>query len=128
MSRGLWIGVALVAFVLGVLSSNHVIGAYRLVSGGGEQQCLTRQVCVGDEVRQIFTNDVTDKVGGLTLRICGEGSSARYDFVLDLVEGTPCASGVYYLEFRDQTTRTLVRVAQGRIETIRRGPLHVIDF
>jgi hypothetical protein len=106
MSRVLWDGVF--AFVAGVLSSNYVVGAWQMVRGSTEQRCLTRSVCAGDDIRQVF--DHRDQIGGLTLRICGEGSGARYDAGADLVAGTPCASDTYALEFR------------------RRGPLHVIDF
>jgi hypothetical protein len=123
----LTIALLALAFAAGVASSSNMIGFGRLLQGDVEVRCVERSACVGDTV-DAFLRHYDDDRGGLTGVFCtgadGLTTNNGYFFLRDIVQGRTCPSASYALEFRNPSTRTLVRIENGVVAKITQGALH----
>lgn len=126
----------ILAFAAGIWASDGVIKTYRLLSEGWlETSCLPDQgICVGDRLadKKFAGLFALDKTGGLGAVFCEGQTPGAVDkdilFVDDIILGKRCEGEIRGFELLNSTTRTVVRVTDGVVTEIERGPLHALDL
>jgi hypothetical protein len=117
---------ALIAFVAGVACSDSIAAA-GLFRSDTTVRCLAL-ACVGMDVDEAIDLLPVDEVGGVSAEFCGPDGAEDMIELPAVLRGATCAKSDYIVEFRNQTTRTLVKVRAGKVIGITRGPPHAIDL
>jgi hypothetical protein len=115
---------ALIAFVAGVACSDSIAAA-GLFRGDTTVRCLGARACVGMNVDEAIDLVPVDEVGGVSAEFCGPDGAEDMIELPAVLRGATCSKSDYIVEFRNQTTRTLVKVRAGKVIGITRGPPHV---
>jgi hypothetical protein len=119
----------LVGLALGALGSREISGTLGLFRGNENVSCLDRGVCVGAAFPAALRGLNEDRYG-LTAYFCYEHGplATDYIFMSDIIAGRRCRSPNFEIEFRNFDQRTLVKIEDGKIVSIKKGPLHTLDF
>jgi hypothetical protein len=121
------LAAVLASYGAGVASSDAVRATAHLVAGEKQVECIDRgAICVGASAPRAFLYMDRDK-HGLTAVFCDDNRPNDKFFLDAVVAGRTC-EGPYHVELRSPTTRTRIKVRDGKIVQIRQGPLHIIDL
>ena len=124
---GFVVGSALIAFLAGAAGSASIATA-GLFRGDTTVRCLGPRACVGMNVDEAIDFIPVDEVGGVSAEFCGPDGAADMIELPAMLRGATCSKSDYIVEFRNHTTRTLVKVRAGKVIGIVQGPPHVIDL
>lgn len=118
-------GGALIAFVAGA-SSASIAGA-GFFGRNSPVRCLGPLACVGMNVDEALDFVPVDEVGGVSAEFCGPDGAEDMIELPAVLRGATCSKSDYVVEFRNRTTRTLVKVRAGKVTGISQGPPHAAD-